>query len=313
MKKIVVALGGNALGNTPSEQLELVKQTAIPICQLIEKGNEVIITHGNGPQVGMINLAFQEASNNPKIPLMPFPECGAMSQGYIGFHLQNAILAELKRLNLPNQVATIITQVEVDKNDSAFLNPTKPIGSFYPYEVAMLLQDKNGYIMKEDAGRGYRRVVASPKPVDIIELDIIKTLVEANHTVITVGGGGIPVIKENGHYYGVAAVIDKDHASSKLAELIDADILIILTAVDKVSINFGKENQIDIDHLTVSEAYEYLNQGHFAKGSMLEKVEAATNFAKSKAGRVSIIASLKNAPLALEGMAGTKITVEKEK
>ena len=307
MKRIVVALGGNALGSTPTEQILLVKETANAICNLIEKGNEVIVTHGNGPQVGMINLAFEEASINPKIPIMPFPECGAMSQGYIGFHLQNAIQNELRQRNLKNQVATVITQVEVDKNDPAFQNPSKPIGAFYSKDLSQRLAIEKGYIMKEDAGRGYRRVVPSPKPIGIVELEIIKTLVEANHTVITVGGGGIPVIKENDVYIGVPSVIDKDHASSKLASLIDADILVILTAVDKVSINFGKPNQINLDVLSVDEAINYIKVGEFAKGSMLEKVEAAIDFANTKPGRMAIIASLKNAHLALDGQTGTKI------
>lgn len=310
MKRIVVALGGNALGNTPAEQHALVKHTAKSIAALIGAGNEVIVAHGNGPQVGMINLAFETASSaNGKIPEMPFPECGAMSQGYIGYHLQNALRRELLEEGLKSDVATIITQVVVDEHDAAFLNPTKPIGSFYNQEVAKELEESKGYIMKEDAGRGYRRVVASPKPIDVVELNMIKTLVEANHCVITVGGGGIPVIQKGHELIGVAAVIDKDFASAKLAELLDADYLFILTAVEHVSIHYGKPNQINLTKLSVKEAREYIKEGHFAKGSMLPKVEAAIQFASSKKGRVAVIASLEKSKEALEGNSGTIVTV----
>jgi len=310
MKRIVVALGGNALGSSPIEQLLLAKNTAHAIVDLIAEGNEVIITHGNGPQVGMINLAFETASKTErKVLEMPFPECGAMSQGYIGFHLQNALQEEIRSRGLKNKVATVVTQVEVDKEDQAFMNPTKPIGAFYPLDVANTLIKEKGYIMREDAGRGYRRVVASPKPINVIEIDIIKTLVQANHSVITVGGGGIPVIRLENQLVGVDAVIDKDFASAYLAQELDADYLFILTAVDKVSLNFGKENQIDLDSITVKEANEYIEEGHFGKGSMLPKVQAAISFAKSSNGKVSIIASLEKAALALQNKAGTKITL----
>ena len=309
MSRIVVALGGNALGNNPTEQLELTKTTAKSIVSLISKGNEVIVTHGNGPQVGLINLAFEEASKVANIPTMPFPECGAMSQGYIGYHLQNAIQNELNNLNINNLITTIVTQVVVDKNDPAFNNPSKPIGAFYSKEISEKIAKEKGYIMKEDANRGYRRVVPSPKPVGIVEIEIIKTLVESKYTVITVGGGGIPVIKEDNKYIGVPSVIDKDLASSKLASLIDADILIILTAVDNVAINFGKPNQVNLESLTVSEAEKYILNGEFHKGSMLEKVLAAVEFAKSKKGRVAIIGSLLKAEKILDGISGTKITL----
>jgi carbamate kinase len=310
MKRIVVALGGNALGNTPQEQHKLVKHTVKSIAKLIGLGNEVIIAHGNGPQVGMINLAFEAASaSKVKTPEMPFPECGAMSQGYIGYHLQNALRTELIEQGLPSNVATVITQVIVDKNDTAFQHPTKPIGSFYSKEEAEKIEIEKGYIMKEDSGRGYRRVVASPKPVDVVELNIIKTLVEANHTIITVGGGGIPVIQEGTELIGVPAVIDKDFASAKLAELLDADYLFILTAVDHVSLNYGKAGQIDLKELKVQAAIEHIKAGHFAKGSMLPKVEAAVSFASSKKGRVAIIASLEKSAEALEGNSGTVITL----
>lgn len=309
MSRIVVALGGNALGSNPTEQLELTKTTAKTIVSLISKGNEVIVTHGNGPQVGLINLAFEEASKIANIPAMPFPECGAMSQGYIGYHLQNAIQNELNNLNIDNLIATIITQVVVDKGDPAFNNPSKPIGAFYSKEISEKLAREKGYIMKEDANRGYRRVVASPKPVGIVEIEIIKTLVDSKYTVITVGGGGIPVIKDNNKYIGVPAVIDKDLASSKLASLIDSDILIILTAVDNVSINFGKPNQTNLESLSVSDAIDYMEKGEFHKGSMLEKVQAAVDFANSKKGRVAIIGSLLKAEKLLDGTSGTRIAL----
>ncbi|OPJ54797.1 carbamate kinase [Alkalithermobacter paradoxus] len=306
--KIVVALGGNALGNSPKEQLELVKNTAKPIVDLIEEGNQVIIAHGNGPQVGMINLSMETASRcNSKTPEMPFPECGAMSQGYIGYHLQNAIREELLNRNLEMQVATVVTQVIVDKNDDAFNNPTKPIGAFYSEEEAKRLEIEKGYVMKEDAGRGYRRVVPSPIPIDVAEKEIVKTLVDNNHIVITVGGGGIPVIKENNSLIGVPAVIDKDFASEKIAEILDADYLIILTAVEKVAINFGKENEKWLDTLTVDEANAYIEEGHFAPGSMLPKVQAAVKFASSKKGRKALITSLEKAAKGIKGETGTLI------
>ena len=309
MQKIVLALGGNALGKTPKEQLDLVKNTAKPIVDLIEKGNEVIIAHGNGPQVGMINLAMETASKSEaQTPEMPFPECGAMSQGYIGYHLQNAIREELLDRGLNTPVATVITQVIVDENDSAFENPTKPIGAFYTEEEAKVLAKEKGYIVKEDAGRGWRRVVPSPIPIDVAEKETVKTLVENGHIVITVGGGGIPVIEKGNSLIGVPAVIDKDFASEKIAEILDADYFVILTAVDKVSINFGKPNQKDLNKLTTYEIEEYIKEGHFAPGSMLPKIKAAMKFAGSKEGRVAIIASLEKASEALNGQSGTIIT-----
>ncbi|MDP3388154.1 MAG: carbamate kinase, partial [Eubacteriales bacterium] len=295
-------------GNTPSEQLRLVKETAKPIVDLIEDGNEIIIAHGNGPQVGMINLAMEVGSNiDSAIPYMPFSECGAMSQGYIGYHLQNAIGEELNRRLIDKPVATIITQVIVDKNDEAFKNPSKPIGNFYSEEEQKVLTEKKGYVMVEDSGRGYRRVVPSPKPIDVVEKETIKALIKDGQVVITVGGGGIPVVKDGYLLKGVAAVIDKDFASAKLAEIIEADYLFILTAVDRVSINFGKENQVDLEQMTIEEARNYIAENHFAPGSMLPKVEAAIKFADSKIGRSTIIASLDKAKDALCGKSGTKI------
>lgn len=306
--RIVVALGGNALGKTPEQQLNLVKNTAKPIVDLIEKGNEVIIAHGNGPQVGMINLAMETASKTEaNTPEMPFPECGAMSQGYIGYHLQNAIREELLNRGSKRSVATVVTQVIVDKNDPAFENPTKPIGSFYSEEEAKKLKEEKGYIVKEDAGRGWRRVVPSPIPVDVAEKETVKTLVDNGHVVITVGGGGIPVVEEGNSLVGVPAVIDKDFASEKIAEILDADYLIILTAVEKVAINFGKPNQEELREMTVAEAEKYIEEGHFAPGSMLPKVKAAMKFAASKQGRKSLITALEKAEEGIEGKTGTLV------
>lgn len=296
-EKIVVALGGNALGKTPEEQKKLVKHTAKTIVDLIENGKDVILSHGNGPQVGMINLAFEDMEGVD----MPFAECVAMSQGYIGYHLQNAIREELLNRKIDKNIATIVSQFVVDKNDEAFDSPTKPIGSFYSKEEAEKIARERKYIMKEDAGRGYRRVVPSPRPIDIAELELIKTLIDNGACLIAAGGGGIPVVKEGNSLKGVDAVIDKDFASGLMAQLVDADSLIILTAVDKVSINYGKENEKWLDEMTVDECQQYIEEGHFAKGSMLPKIQAALEFCKSKKGRVTRIASLNNP------MGGTKI------
>ncbi len=309
MKKLVIALGGNALGNTPYEQLRLVTETAKPIVDLIEAGNQVVIAHGNGPQVGMINLAMSTAAAAKAIKSdMPFPECGAMSQGYIGYHLQNSIQNELKARGIRKSVATVVTQVLVDENDPAFQHPTKPIGAFYSKEEADRIAAEKGYTMIEDAGRGYRQVVPSPKPVDVVEKDMVNTLIDAGHVVITVGGGGIPVIEKDGKLVGVPAVIDKDFASAKLAELVRADALVILTAVDRVAINWGKPNQQSLERMTCAEAEQYCKEGHFAPGSMLPKVQAAMSFART--GGEAIIASLENAAAALRGESGTKVVKE---
>ena len=305
MKKIVIALGGNALGNTPAEQLELVRQTAKPIVDLIEEGNQVVIAHGNGPQVGMINLGMSTAAEAGAIKSdMPFPECGAMSQGYIGYHLQNSIANELAARGIQKTVGTLVTQVLVDEADPAFQKPSKPVGAFYDKETADKIAAERGYTMVEDAGRGWRQVVPSPKPVDVVEKDMVNTLVDSGYVVITVGGG-IPVVKKDGRLVGTPAVIDKDFASAKLAELIDADMLVILTAVDRVAINWGKPDQKALAEMTVDEAEKYCGEGHFAPGSMLPKVQAAMSFAK--AGGTAIIASLENAAAALRGESGTRI------
>lgn len=307
MKKIVLALGGNALGSTPDEQREAVKTTAKSIVDLVEAGNKIIISHGNGPQVGMINLAMDTASKSEaKTPAMPFPECGAMSQGYIGYHLQNAIENELKNRKIEKNVATIVSQVLVDKNDPAFANPTKPIGSFYT-EAEAKAMEKDGLVFKEDAGRGYRRVVPSPRPVDLVEKDAIKLLYDNDCIVIAGGGGGIPVVEEDGRLQGVPAVIDKDFTSAKIAQLVDADTLIILTAVDQVAINFGKANEKWLDEITIDQAKEFIEEGHFAPGSMLPKVQAAISFAETKEGRQTLITSLEKAADGLQGKTGTII------
>ena len=306
MKKIVIALGGNALGNTPAEQLELVRQTAKPIVDLIEAGNQVIIAHGNGPQVGMINLGMSTAAEAGAIKSdMPFPECGAMSQGYIGYHLQNSIANELAARGIRKTVGTLVTQVLVDEKGPAFQKPTKPVGAFYDKATADKIAAERGYTMVEDAGRGWRQVVPSPKPVDVVEKDMVNALVDAGFVVITVGGGGIPVVKKDGRLVGTPAVIDKDFASARLAELIGADMLVILTAVDRVAIDWGKPGQKELAEMTVAEAERYCGEGHFAPGSMLPKVQAAMSFAK--AGGTAIIASLANAAAALRGESGTRI------
>lgn len=307
-KKIVLALGGNALGDDLAGQMQAVRHTARTIVDLIALGNQVVVTHGNGPQVGMINQAFEAAAKTEAhTPMLPMSVCVALSQGYIGYDLQNAIREELLTRQLDIPVATLITQVEVDANDEAFLNPTKPIGSFFSKEEAEKLS-QNGYIMKEDAGRGYRRVVASPKPVDIIEKQTVKALMDDCHVVITVGGGGIPVIREGNHLRGASAVIDKDWASAKLAEMIDADLLIILTAVEKVAINFGKPGEQWLDNLSLRDAERFIEEGHFAKGSMLPKVEAAAAFARSGPGRKALITMLSKAKEGIEGKTGTIIS-----
>ncbi len=304
MSKILIALGGNALGKNPSEQLELVKRVSSIIVSLVEMGNEIVITHGNGPQVGMINLAFD--NNNSLGFSMPFAECNAMSEGYIGYHLQQSITNELKKRSINKNCVSVITQVIVDKNDNAFLEPTKPIGNFYTKEESKRLSLENNYIYKEDAGRGYRRVVASPEPIDIVEKESINSLINAGNIVIAVGGGGIPVINDNGILTGVDAVIDKDLSSSLLARLIDFDMLLILTNVEKVCLNYNKDNEIGLDTLSVDDALKYIEEKEFAKGSMLPKIKACVSFVK-QTNKQAIITSLLSAKDALEGKTGTLI------
>lgn len=308
MSKVVIALGGNALGNNLEEQMDAVKSTAKAIVDLIQDGNEVIVSHGNGPQVGMINLAMAELSKaDAKYSLCPMSVCVAMSQGYIGYDLQNALREELLNRGIDKCVSTIITQVEVDKNDPAFNNPTKPIGGFMTKEEADKLV-KSGENVIEDAGRGYRRVVASPKPKSIVEIENIKALADSGHVVIACGGGGIPVIKVGNKLKGVSAVIDKDFASCELAKELDADCLIILTAVEKAAINYGKENQEWLSDVNVEKMKKYVDEGHFAPGSMKPKIEAAIDFAESKEGRVSLITLLEKAKDGIAGKTGTRIS-----
>ncbi|MGM0213733.1 carbamate kinase [Enterococcus sp. AZ109] len=306
MSKIVIALGGNALGNSANEQLTKAELAAQSIADLIIAGHHVVIAHGNGPQVGQIRLAFENIGGDDPEKVMPFPECTAMSQGYIGYHLQQAIDEELVARGLNDvPVVSMLTQVVVDPEDPAFENPTKPIGGYYDEETAKKIMDETGDVYKEDAGRGWRRVVPSPKPMDIYEKVSLQTLVDAGQVVIACGGGGIPVVYRGKRYEGVDAVIDKDFAASKMAALIDADIFIILTAVDHVFVNFGKENQEALVDTTVEKMKEYIKEDQFAPGSMLPKVEAAIDFAESKAGRKSIIASLEQASEAVVGKSGT--------
>ena len=304
MSRYVVSLGGNALGNNAEEQKTLVSNVAKYIVKLMKDGHEVVIVHGNGPQVGMINLAFTDAKS---VPDMPFPECGAMSQGYIGWHLQNALQNELKSQGVKRNVATIVTQVVVDKNDPLFQNPSKPVGSFYSKEEAEKIAKEKGYTMKEDAGRGYRRVVPSPLPIDIEEKEMISKLVKAGDVVICAGGGGIPVIREGSSLTGVAAVIDKDYASALVAELVEADYLVILTAVDNVYINYRQPDQIKLESVSLDQIKEYMKGDYFAKGSMFPKVNACVKFLTNCPGKKAIIAALENAALAFDEKSGTII------
>ncbi|WP_407417383.1 carbamate kinase [Paratractidigestivibacter faecalis] len=307
-KRIVIALGGNALGKNLPEQMEAVQHTARAIVDLIEQGNEVIVVHGNGPQVGMIANAMTELTRSDPQKYIPCPlsVCGAMSQGYIGYDLQNALREEMERRGITRGVATVLTQVEVDPEDPAFENPTKPIGSFMTEDEAEQLKRDRGYDFVEDSGRGYRRVVASPKPRRIVELDTISSLVAADHVVIACGGGGIPVLPTGNHHLkGAAAVIDKDFAAELLAESLDADYLVILTAVEKVAVNFGKPDQQWLDELTPETAGKYVDEGQFAPGSMLPKVQAAVKFAESKPGRSALITLLDRAADGIAGKTGT--------
>ena len=302
--RYVVSLGGNALGNNAEEQKLLVSNVAKYIVKLMKDGHEVVIVHGNGPQVGMINNAFNEAKS---VPDMPFPECGAMSQGYIGFHLQNALQNELKAQGVKRNVATVVTQVVVDKNDPLFQNPSKPVGTFYSKEEAEVVAKEKGWTMKEDAGRGYRRVVPSPLPIDIEEKEVISTLVKSGNVIICAGGGGIPVIKEGNKLVGIAAVIDKDYASALVAELVDADYLVILTAIDNVCINYKQPNEKKLTNVSLNKIKEYLKGDYFAKGSMYPKVNACVKFLTNCPNKTAIIAALENAEKAFEEKSGTII------
>ena len=308
MSRIVIALGGNALGKTPYEQLNLLSNVAKIIVELIKDGNEIVLTHGNGPQVGQIALAMEYASSGEAgTPSMPFPECGSMSQGYIGYHMQQSILNELNRQGIKKECVSLVTQVLVDSNDSAFQNPTKPIGMFYSKEKAMEIEKEKHYVFTEDAGRGYRRVVPSPIPKSIIEKNSIIKLLDNGSIVIAVGGGGIPVVKTDDGLKGVDAVIDKDRSGALLAKEINADTFLILTAVEKVCLNYNTDNEVMLDSLTIEEAEEYIKEGHFAKGSMLPKIEACLDFIDNSDDRVAIISSLSKAKAAINGKTGTII------
>lgn len=305
MSRIVVALGGNALGSNAKEQLAIVRKTAARLVDLVAMGNEIVITHGNGPQVGMIYKSM--AATNKGDDEFPFAECGAMSQGYIGYHLQQAMQAEFNKRHMRRKVATIVSQVEVDKKDPAFKNPTKPIGSFYTKKEAMKLQASGAGVYKEDAGRGYRRVVPSPIPINICELSTVEKMIEERNIVITCGGGGIPVVKTKRGYKGVEAVIDKDRTSSLLAKQLKADILLILTTVEKVSINYRQPNEMKLGEVSLSEINKYIENKEFAEGSMLPKIEACKYFVEHSKGKKAIITSLAKAKFAIEGKTGTTI------
>lgn len=306
-KRIVLALGGNALGDNLPEQMRAVKSTVKVIADLIQEGHQLVITHGNGPQVGMINLAMTTLSReDPTHPMAPLSVCTAMSQGYIGYDLQNALREELILRKLPRPVATVLTQVEVDAADPAFQTPTKPIGAFMTKEEAEEMVRRGNPVM-EDAGRGWRRVVASPRPKRVVELETIRTLMDAGQVVVACGGGGIPVVAEGAHLGGAGAVIDKDLTAELLAEELDADLLIILTAVEKVAVHFGKPNQRWLTHMTVPVAERYIAEGQFAPGSMLPKVQAGVAFARSRPGRETLITLLEKAADGVRGQTGTII------
>ena len=310
-KRVVIALGGNALESkeclpTSEAQLDMVKITCQHLADIMEEGYEIVIVHGNGPQVGRIVLASEAAKDFT--PPMPFDVCGAMSQGYIGYHIQQALGGELRKRGFHIPVVSLSTQVLVEEDDPCFQSPTKPIGPFYSQVEAEEITQKSGYIMKEDAGRGYRRVVASPIPVDIVEIEGIRSLFEVA-VVIACGGGGIPVIrKADQGLEGIAAVIDKDYAAELLAEMLDADILLILTEVEKACLNFNQANQEELNEITVEEVGRYIQEGHFAKGSMLPKIMAASKFVESGEGKKAIITSLDKGLMALAGKTGTSVT-----
>ncbi len=312
MARVVIALGGNALGNNANEQKEKIDAAVPSLIDLIEAGHEIILSHGNGPQVGAIHLAFDTASKTEGgVPPMRLTECTAMSQGYIGYHLQQGLYRELRRRHMPWQVISVVTQVVVDREDPAFAHPTKPIGAFCDEAQAREMMEKDPSLrMVEDAGRGWRRVVSSPKPLEIVEDQPIRTLLGHDYIVIACGGGGVPVVRENGELHGVDAVIDKDFASAKLAEVVDADYLMILTAVEHVMLHYGQADEEELSEISVREAQAYIDAGEFAPGSMLPKVEAAVAFAKTGRHRRAIIASLDHAREAIEGRSGTTISLQ---
>lgn len=308
MSKIVIALGGNALGKSPWEQLNLLTNVSKIIVDLVSRGEDIVLTHGNGPQVGQIVLAMDYAANGEvKTPSMPFAECGSMSQGYIGYQMQQSIYNELKVRGLQKNVVSVVTQVLVDENDKAFSNPTKPIGMFYSEEEAEKIKNEKGYHFMEDAGRGFRRVVPSPIPKKIIEGSVIEELVDNGNVVIAVGGGGIPVVNTPDGLKGIDAVIDKDRSAALLGKEIGADTLLILTSVDAAYLNYNTENMQKIDSLTIEEAEKYISKGEFAKGSMLPKIEACMEFVRDDDKKQAIITSLDKVGDALNRKCGTVI------
>ena len=303
-----MALGGNALGESPAEQIAAVRSASVMIADMIAQGHELIIGHGNGPQVGMIHAAMDLAAcEKPGFPAFPFAECSAMSQGYIGYHLQQALHDELCRRGLPGRVLSVVTQVVVDPEDPAFQDPCKPIGRFHSREEAKAVSREKGWIFKEDAGRGYRRVIPSPAPLEIVEQEAISCLLSQGFTVIAAGGGGVPVVRTEDGLRGGDAVIDKDRSCERLAEDLGAELILFLTAVDRVCLNFGKPEQRELTVMSTREAHAYIREGHFAPGSMLPKVEAGLRFVESAPGRRAVITSLERAPEALTRGAGTWI------
>ena len=305
MSKIVIAFGGNALGNNPKEQQALIKKAVKNVVPLVKEGHQIIIGHGNGPQVGVINLAFEDSYANEDIPYMPFPECTAMSQGYIGYHLQKGLRDVLEEEGLEKKIVTIVTQVVVDKLDPSFKNPTKPVGPFYSKRMAEKLMAESGEKYIEDAGRGYRKVVASPKPLEIVEIETVKDLIKTGHIVIAGGGGGVPIYKQN-EAKGANAVIDKDLVSALMAKELDADRLIILTNVEQAQLHYGTPQATKVGSISLEEARQYVEEGHFAKGSMLPKIQAAMNFVEAT-GHKAVITSLTNLKNALDGVNVTEI------
>ncbi|MDR1014526.1 MAG: carbamate kinase [Coriobacteriales bacterium] len=309
-ERIVLALGGNALGNNLIEQRLAVAAAAVPIADLIEAGHEVVICHGNGPQVGMIDLAFEAASHTvDTVDAMPLSTDGAMSQGYIGFGIQKALYRELRQRSIDKVAASIVTQVLVDPDDPAFKNPVKPIGSFYTQEEAeAIMQADPSITLRQDAGRGWRRVVASPEPLEIIEIEVIRSMVECGHVVVACGGGGLPVVRDGAGLLPWEAVIDKDSAGELLAESVDASTFMILTVVERVAIDFGKPTERWLSRLSLEEAEAYCAEGQFAPGSMLPKVQAAMRFVRAHPERKALITSLEHALDGIEGRTGTLVT-----
>jgi len=311
MAKIaVVAIGGNSLikdkdHQTVPDQFAATRETCVHIADMIEQGWEVVITHGNGPQVGFILMRSELASRI--LHTVPLDSCGADTQGAIGYMIQQSLGNEFQKRGIQKPIATVVTQVVVDKDDPAFENPTKPIGPFYDEARAKRYQDEEGWHIMDDAGRGWRRVVPSPIPMRIVEQGSIKALIGLGFVVVGVGGGGIPVVEEDGSLRGVQAVIDKDYASGLLATGINADLFLVSTAVEKVALNYTKPNQVDLDRMTLSEAKNYLQEGHFPPGSMGPKIKAVVKFLE-EGGKEALITSPENLARALRGETGTRIT-----